>query len=94
MDRLACLMAKEVIKENCDSTVVVLERNELQGVLGRMHVGQIIRQGDSICEIMEECLRLGTDTRLTMTSMWFKEYGMGTARGPDGEIIMVQLFRG
>jgi uncharacterized protein YkwD len=62
--------------------------------LGSEQVGENIQRGKSICEMYKK-LMLGhkTVSRRNIMSKRFNEFGIGTAKGKDGKLYMVQFFR-
>ena len=93
LDRLAQLMAQEAVKRN-DVHVILVEHGELQATLGRMHVAQVVAMGESIQDMHRDAMHFDENARNAILSLKHKEFGMGTARYPDGDsIVMVQLYR-
>lgn len=71
---------------------------ELQAKLGAMLVGENTLRGESIKamhrEIMHSQEVVPTRFRCNLLASSFSQFGMGTARGDDGKLYLVQLFSG
>lgn len=94
LDRLAQLMAREAVKRN-DMSAILVEHRELQATLGNIHVAQVISVGDSIHDMHQQAMQFDPEARKAILSEQHKQFGMGTARCPGSQgIVMVQLFRG
>ena len=96
-DRLAQLMARVAVQKN-DTMAVQVKLVDLQAILGHRHVAQVIQRGQSIQGMLHQAMKGKKDTdseiKQTILSFKYKEFGMGTARHPSGDIVMIQLFRG
>ena len=67
---------------------------ELQTILKSEHVGENVQRGKSVFAMHETCMKaFDSIHRRNILSAKFTEFGMGTAKGPDGLLYMVQLFR-
>jgi uncharacterized protein YkwD len=67
---------------------------DLQKILSSAHVGENIQRGPSIKKMHLQTLQnMNSYHRRNLRSELFNEMGMGTAKGRDGRLYMVQLFR-
>jgi Cysteine-rich secretory protein family len=71
--------------DDIDSLKELLQSNDA--------VAENIQRGPSIQAMHEAAMERETSTRANILSSNFDEFGMGTARGADGKIYMVQFFR-
>lgn len=56
--------------------------------------GENVQRGSSIREMHKNMMNGGRKSKENILSMKFTEFGMGTAKGEDGRLYMVQCFRG
>jgi len=67
---------------------------QLQRKIGGNFVGENVQRGKSIRWMHTAMMASGKKSRENILSNKYTEFGMGTAKGSDGKLYMVQLFRG
>lgn len=94
LDRLAQFLAKQACK-TADLDGIILHQADLQATLGKRHVAQIVKVGASVHAMHQQCMQEDMQAKRALISPRHKEFGMGTARFPDSDlVVMVQLLRG
>eukprot|EP00523_Entomoneis_sp_CCMP467_P011255 CAMPEP_0168741120 /NCGR_PEP_ID=MMETSP0724-20121128/12341_1 /TAXON_ID=265536 /ORGANISM="Amphiprora sp., Strain CCMP467" /LENGTH=211 /DNA_ID=CAMNT_0008788597 /DNA_START=119 /DNA_END=754 /DNA_ORIENTATION=+ len=68
--------------------------DELKDLLHSHRVGQNVQSGSCVRAMHKEAFDGRQSAYLNMVSQNFREFGAATAKGPDGLLYMVQLFRG
>ena len=68
--------------------------DELKRKLHSQRTGENIQRGSSIRQMHSNMMTSGQKSKQNILSKKFGEFGMGTAKGHDGKLYMVQLFRG
>lgn len=65
---------------------------ELRAKLDKLHVAENVQSGDSITQMHQHVM---SDRKVSFQNIMgnFEEFGMATAKGPDGKLYLCQLFR-
>ncbi|GKY91903.1 hypothetical protein MPSEU_000161900 [Mayamaea pseudoterrestris] len=77
---------RETIFHSCHTV------KELKSHLGSLFVGENVQRGKTIRDIHDNMLACRAQ-RQNVLSLQFQELGIGTCKGTDGMLYMVQLFR-
>ena len=93
LDRIGQLQAKFMADQGelsftCDTTI------ELEQLLNSSTVGENIQKGQDVETMHQDIMNHGRSKFHKIVNKNFVEFGIGTARGKDGTLYMVQLFRG
>jgi len=68
--------------------------DELRDLVNSEHAGETVQSGDSTLDMHMESLRTKDTAFKNIMGKDFTEFGAATAKGKDGKLYMVQLFRG
>ena len=94
LDKIANKMVQYAVQNHDLETVQLLGNEQLQHILKRAQVAQIVRQGSSAKQIHKAIMKEEDGSaREVMFSEKFAEFGAATMRRFDGQIVMVQLFQ-
>ena len=93
LDRV-CQLQAETMAEQGELSHTSDSNSELQELVNSKSAGENIQRGPNIQAMHEEAMNGGRSAYKNIISRKFTEFGMGTARGSDGKLYMVQLFRG
>jgi uncharacterized protein YkwD len=93
LDELARSYATTAAKSQ-DLDVCLRNLDSLRSLLGSSHVGQNVQKGSAMIGMHQVAMDRGVSSRANLLSAKFLEFGIATAKANDGELYMIQFFRG
>lgn len=89
-----CKLHAEVMAEEGRLLNSVDSVEELKELVNSEHAGETVLRGESVKDIHQTAVEARKHAYKNMVGKKFTEFGAATARGEDGRIYVVQLYRG